>query len=167
MVGRCAELHPPSLHERPIKQRWLADSARIKEQAWAERQIGQGEQVHPVGVRQIGAALHHEVAAQHTDDPRYFQISVPVQPGNSGGPLVDECGNVVGAVTARLNDRTTYEASGALPQNVNCAVKDGLVYSFLSGVPELSGKLKAPRTARDREAASGAAERAAVLVVVE
>ena len=28
------------------------------------------------------------------DDPRYFQISVPVQPGNSGGALVDERGNV-------------------------------------------------------------------------
>jgi S1-C subfamily serine protease len=30
------------------------------------------------------------------DDPRYFQTSVPVQPGNSGGALVDERGNVVG-----------------------------------------------------------------------
>ena len=106
------------------------------------------------------------LAGMH-DDPRYFQISVPVQPGNSGGPLVDERGNVVGVVTARLNDRTTYEASGALPQNVNYAVKSELVYKFLSGVPELSGKLKAPRTASDREAASRAAERAAVLVVAE
>ncbi|HZM01882.1 MAG TPA: serine protease, partial [Candidatus Saccharimonadales bacterium] len=32
------------------------------------------------------------------DDPRYFQISVPVQPGNSGGALVDERGNVIGIV---------------------------------------------------------------------
>jgi S1-C subfamily serine protease len=34
------------------------------------------------------------------DDPRYFQISVPVQPGNSGGALVDERGNVIGIVSA-------------------------------------------------------------------
>jgi TPR repeat protein/FKBP-type peptidyl-prolyl cis-trans isomerase len=101
------------------------------------------------------------------DNPRYYQISVPVQPGNSGGALLDECGNAVGMVTSRLDDVATYEESGALPQNVNYAVKGGLVYNFLSGVPELSGKLKAPRTARDREAASGAAERAAVLVVAE
>ena len=101
------------------------------------------------------------------DNPRCFQLSVPVQPGNSGGALVDECGNAVGVVTSRLDDVATYQASGALPQNVNYAVKGGLVYSFLSGVPELSGKLKAPRTARDREAASGAAERAAVLVVAK
>ncbi len=35
------------------------------------------------------------------DDARYFQISVPVQPGNSGGALVDERGNVVGVVAAK------------------------------------------------------------------
>jgi len=101
------------------------------------------------------------------DNPRYYQISVPVQPGNSGGALLDECGNAVGVVTSRLDDVATYEASGALPQNVNYAVKGGLVYNFLRGVPELSGKLRAAGAARDREAASGAAERAAVLVVAE
>jgi serine protease Do len=37
------------------------------------------------------------------DDARYFQISVPVQPGNSGGVLVDEHGNVVGVVSAKLD----------------------------------------------------------------
>ena len=80
---------------------------------------------------------------------------------------MDESGNAVGVVTSRLDDVVTYEASGALPQNVNYAVKGGLLYDFLSGVPELSGKLKAARTGRDREAASGAAERAAVLVTAE
>ena len=34
-----------------------------------------------------------------------FQISVPVQPGNSGGALVDERGNVVGVVSAKLSAR--------------------------------------------------------------
>jgi TPR repeat protein len=101
------------------------------------------------------------------DNPRYYQISVPVQPGNSGGALLDECGNAVGVVTSRLDDAATYEESGALPQNVNYAVKSSVVYAFLGRVPELSGKLKAVRIGKDREAASGAAERAAVLVVAE
>jgi S1-C subfamily serine protease len=39
------------------------------------------------------------------DDARYFQISVPVQPGNSGGALVDERGNVVGVVSTKLSAR--------------------------------------------------------------
>jgi TPR repeat protein len=101
------------------------------------------------------------------DNPRYYQISVAVQPGNSGGALVDESGNAVGVVTSRLDDVATYEASGALPQNVNYAVKSSVVYDFLSRIPELSGKLKAARSGKDREAASGTAERAAVLVVAE
>lgn len=101
------------------------------------------------------------------DDPCYFQVSVPVQPGNSGGALVDECGNVVGVVTARLDDVATYESSGALPQNVNYGLKSRLVYAFLNKVPELAGKLKAAGTTRDREAALATAERAAVLVIAE
>src|SRR5439155_2348640 len=46
------------------------------------------------------------------DDPRYFQISVPVQPGNSGGALVDERGNVVGVVAAKLSARAALVGSG-------------------------------------------------------
>ncbi len=37
------------------------------------------------------------------DDTRYIQISAPIQPGNSGGPLLDENGNLVGIVTSKLN----------------------------------------------------------------
>ncbi|MCU0785870.1 MAG: serine protease [Verrucomicrobia bacterium] len=50
---------------------------------------------------------------------RYFQISVPVQPGNSRGALVDERGNVVGLVSAKLSARAALAASGAVPENVN------------------------------------------------
>lgn len=101
------------------------------------------------------------------DHPRYFQISVPVQPGNSGGALVDEYGNVVGVVTARLDDVATYELSGALPQNVNYALKSDILRTFLGGVPEVASKFKAPHAIKDRSAASVAAERAAVLVIAE
>ncbi len=57
------------------------------------------------------------------DDPTEYQISVPVQPGNSGGPLCDASGQVVGIVVARLNDLAVLQTSGAMPQNVNYAVK--------------------------------------------
>ena len=43
------------------------------------------------------------------DDPCYFQISVPVQPGNSGGALVDERGNVISIVSAKLKEPNTQE----------------------------------------------------------
>src|SRR5690242_2221624 len=50
------------------------------------------------------------------DDTRYFQISAPVQPGNSGGALVDAEGNVVGIVSAKLNASAALAMSGALPE---------------------------------------------------
>ena len=79
------------------------------------------------------------------DDPRHFQISVPVQPGNSGGPLVDAAGNVVGVVTMRLGDWRTLKLTGALPQNVNYAVKSAHVRELVESVPEAAKKAKAAR----------------------
>ncbi len=63
------------------------------------------------------------------DDARYFQISVPVQPGNSGGALVDERGNVVGVVSAKLSARAALAVSGMLPENVNYAVKSSFCWA--------------------------------------
>lgn len=57
------------------------------------------------------------------EDKRLMQISVPIQPGNSGGPLVLEDGKVVGVVVATLNASYMLRRRGALPQNVNFAVK--------------------------------------------
>ena len=101
------------------------------------------------------------------DDARYFQISVPVQPGNSGGALVDEHGNVVGVVSAKLDARAALAASGSLPENVNYAVKSSFLLSFLESVPDVSAKLKAPVTAdRKFEEVVKSAQDAAILVLV-
>lgn len=57
------------------------------------------------------------------DDPHFFQISLPIQPGNSGGALLDDRANVVGVVSAKLSARAALESTGALPENVNYAIK--------------------------------------------
>ena len=101
------------------------------------------------------------------DDARYFQISVPVQPGNSGGALVDERGNVVGVVSAKLNAAAALSASGALPENVNYAVKSGYLLSFLESLPEVSAKLKEANGKEIKfEEVVERAKQAAVLVLV-
>ena len=73
------------------------------------------------------------------DDPRFLQIDVPVQPGNSGGPLVNEKGDLVGVVTATLDQIVTLKETGVLPQNVNYAVKLQNMRNILTGLPVTRG----------------------------
>ena len=85
------------------------------------------------------------------DNPTNVQISAPVQPGNSGGPLLDSQGHVVGVVVSKLNAvRIARMTGGDIPQNVNFAVKGTEALAFLraNGVQ--------PRTA----ASAGADKRA-------
>jgi TPR repeat protein len=101
------------------------------------------------------------------DDARHFQISVPVQPGNSGGALVDEHGNVIGVIVAKLSQKAALATTGTLAENVNYAVKSSYLLSFLESVPEVAAKLKEPVTAdRKFEDVIRDVEQAAVLVLV-
>jgi len=141
----------------------------------ASRTVNLGGTVATVGFPDIGLQgfapklAKGEIASLSgaADDPRYFQISVPVQPGNSGGALVDERGNVIGIVSAKLNASGALAASGSLPENVNYAVKSSFLLSFLESVPEVSAKLKAPNTQDEKfEDVVKFAQEAAVLVLV-
>lgn len=67
-------------------------------------------------------------------DVRFLQIDVPIQPGNSGGPLINDQGEVIGIVTATLNAINELKRSGALPQNVNYAVKSDYVVPLIKGI---------------------------------
>ena len=65
------------------------------------------------------------------NDARFVQISAPVQPGNSGGPLFDSSGHVIGVVVAKLDAVRVARATGDIPQNVNFAVHWSQVQAFL------------------------------------
>lgn len=62
-------------------------------------------------------------------DVRMYQISVPVQPGNSGGPLFDSSGNLVGITSARLN-KDYFDS-----ENVNYAIKSLYLQSLVDVLP--------------------------------
>ncbi|KQS79526.1 serine protease [Rhizobium sp. Leaf384] len=64
------------------------------------------------------------------NDTRYLQISTPIQPGNSGGPLVDRSGNLIGITSATLSKKTEDEI-GVAAQNVNFAIRASVAELFL------------------------------------
>ena len=61
-----------------------------------------------------------------------MQISAPVQPGNSGGPVLNSSGGVIGVVVSKLDAGLVQEAIGDVPQNVNFAIRGEVAKVFLS-----------------------------------
>jgi S1-C subfamily serine protease len=59
------------------------------------------------------------------------QINTPIQPGNSGGPVIDDRGLVIGVVVSKLNALRVVRATGDIPQNVNFAIGLRSVQTFL------------------------------------
>lgn len=67
-------------------------------------------------------------ALQRIDgDQRFMQITAPVNPGNSGGPVLDQYGRWVGIVSQKMNDMATLQASDVVTQGVNFAVKASFI----------------------------------------
>lgn len=84
-------------------------------------------------------------------DKRHYQITAPVQKGNSGGPLADASGNIIGIVASKLNAMKIAGQTGDLPQNVNFAIKSELARSFMTqnGVAYKTAPAGPPMSAAD------------------
>ena len=151
VVDGCSEISGNLSGEAPVKLRLVSDDetndlallqapspfkevARIRQNAI---QVGNG-------VVAIGFPYHGLLTSDFTvttgivsslsgilNDTRHLQISAAVQPGNSGGPLFDFDGVVVGVVAAKLNALRMARATGSIPENINFAIKTGALRDFL------------------------------------
>ena len=94
------------------------------------------------------------------DDSRYMQISAAVQPGNSGGPVLDEAGRLVGVIEGKLDALKVARVTGDIPQNVNFAIRTSTLVNFLEAnriayeVASSSATLPNTQLAEQAEAAS-------------
>jgi S1-C subfamily serine protease len=79
-----------------------------------------------------------------------FQINNPIQPGNSGGPLFDQHGNIIGIVLATLDAKFFYEHLDTIPQNVNFAIKSDYLISVISLLPESDSILSRKGSLQDK-----------------
>lgn len=71
-------------------------------------------------------------------DDSLVQITVPIQPGNSGGPLLTEKGEVIGVITSSAAVAAFLRIAGTLPQNVNWAVKGNYISALWDSPPPAS-----------------------------
>ena len=96
---------------------------------------------------------------RNNDD--WFQISVPIQGGNSGGPLINENGVVIGVVVASVNAQKFLSITGSLPQNINYAIKAKVLLTFLA-----EQRIRNSGNANKKESID-AVDRATVLVIAK
>jgi TPR repeat protein len=122
VVGRDSRADLALLKARPVSR-----IARLR----GDDRVRQGEDVATYGYPlhgvlsssgQLGAGMITALTGLR-DNGLQLQIDVPVQSGNSGGPLLDERGEVVGVVVSKLNALRVAQITGDIPQNVNFAVR--------------------------------------------
>jgi hypothetical protein len=102
-------------------------------------QIRLGEPIHIFGFPLVGALSSRGNFTTGTisslrgfkDAAGEIQITAPVQPGNSGGPVLDVSGYVVGVVSSKLDALKLARSTGDVAQNVNFAVSLDVVEDFL------------------------------------
>lgn len=87
-----------------------------------------------------------------------IQITAPVQPGNSGGPVLDRRGNVVGVVVSGF--------LGGAMQNANFAIKTNVVAAFLDQ-HEIAYSTKSGNRGLDRAELADKAQSITVLILCE
>jgi len=92
------------------------------------------------------------------DDVRFVQITAPVQPGNSGGPLLDSSGHVIGVIVSTLDVLKVASVIGNVPQNVNFAVHWAAVRAFLDKQAVPYRKETSQRVLSTREVAALASD---------
>ena len=66
------------------------------------------------------------------DNYALVQIDAAIQPGNSGGPIVNTSGDVVGVAVAKLDFKDAMESYGVIPENTNFGIKSSILKNFTS-----------------------------------
>ncbi len=155
MVNGCADVRiPPAISVRVVARDDASDLALLRgptDLVGAVGRFREGRGIRPgADVVVIGYPLQGVVASEANvtrgnvstlagpgDDRRLFQMTAPIQSGNSGGPVLDTSGHVVGVTVAKLDAIKIARATGDIPQNVNFAISAGTARAFLDaeGVP--------------------------------
>jgi len=70
-------------------------------------------------------------------DRSHIQITIPINPGNSGSPILDDKGRWIALASHKLNDIYSIIESGNVPQGINFATKASVIEPLLAEVDDL------------------------------
>lgn len=105
------------------------------------------EQIENEPVTVVGYPLHGKVVIKpvlvtghvkpdaNPRNPNVFAMAIDIRRGNSGGPVLDEAGRVIGVVFAKVDTPSMYENTGKLVRDVGFAIRLPVVRDFLRGQP--------------------------------
>ena len=128
---RLFALHKLWLAEQPDCEPVKKGRDRAQGKGGAEASPGAPTPIPARSARAQGSAGRRAHAKAENPAPFLMQISVPIQRGASGGPVLDQAGNVIGVVVSKLDALKLAERLGDLPQNVNFAIRGEFVRNFL------------------------------------
>ena len=121
-----------ALLKAPLEVREAATFSESPRASLGQAATVAGYPLHGVLSKELNVTSSNVSAlAGPDDDAKRLQITAPVQPGNSGGPLLDGAGNVIGVVASTLRATDAAKITADIPQNVNFAIKGAVVRSFL------------------------------------
>jgi S1-C subfamily serine protease len=179
VIAGCGEIHGNLIGEAPVTLRVVSadksnDLALLQGPAGSfkdfirirDRSIRSGDSVVAIGFPYHGLLTSDFTVTTGIvsslsglmNDSRVLQITAPVQPGNSGGPLLDTSGQLIGVVSSKLDGIRFASVTGHIPENINFAIKTGALRDFLdnSVVPfqtaESKAELKTPEIAGNARA---------------
>lgn len=90
--------------------------------------LGMGQEVYTLGFPKDDAVYGSGYVSSKTGnngDTTQYQVAIPVNPGNSGGPLLDQDGNIIGVISAKAS-----QVDGA-----TFAVKSKYIQEALNSIP--------------------------------
>lgn len=128
-VDRANDLALLKSSKSPVKPIFVASSTSVQK----------GDEVFTIGYPQVQLqGLDSKITTGiisslggFKGEPNSYQISVPIQPGNSGGPLINNSGLVIGVVVSKLSPAATIN-DGIIPENVNYAIKSNYLLELMN-----------------------------------